>query len=297
MDGATPKSKRLASRAAKNVSGWDQTVPHTATRHALAPPDGSTGDAPTPFYDHWMSMIEATALENRRAAQRDDDDVVPPAHRRWPIHPLIPSIAGLIVVAVAARVFLVPALSQRQPPIVTADAHHSPEERSPVVDKAATQDKLAETTVPAIEPDSLEPTSVEGKRTGIAAEPVAAAKSDERNLDAAEQPIENLTREQPPPANARLPWAIETGAVEPADGAVEPADGAVEPADGPPAIRIARAVSDVKLRAGPGNGQPVVATISRGTSVEVINCRAWCEVIFAGQRGWVYKSYLGGSSN
>jgi uncharacterized protein YraI len=53
----------------------------------------------------------------------------------------------------------------------------------------------------------------------------------------------------------------------------------------------------VKLRAGPGNGQPVVATISRGTSVEVINCRAWCEVIFAGQRGWVYKSYLGGSSN
>jgi hypothetical protein len=27
--------------------------------------------------------------------------------------------------------------------------------------------------------------------------------------------------------------------------------------------------------------------------VEVIACRQWCEVIFSGQRGWVYKGFIG----
>jgi SH3-like domain-containing protein len=68
----------------------------------------------------------------------------------------------------------------------------------------------------------------------------------------------------------------------------------VDPAkDHPVAIPIASTISDVRMRAGPGNGQAVLATIPKGRPVEVIECRQWCEVIFAGQRGWVYKSFIG----
>lgn len=281
MNSATPKSRSLAGRAAKSVSRGDQTLPYTAMDHAAASSGGCTRDAPTPFYDHLMSIIHATALENGRAAQHDEGDAVShAAHPRWRIHPLIPCIAGLIVVAAAGRVFLVPEVSQRQPPIVTADADNAFKERSRVVDKAAAPDGLAERPVPTAGPDGLEPTGIEGKRTdegriGVGA--VVAAKSDERPLDAAGQP----KREQPPTADAPspLPGAIETGSVERADD--------------PPAIRIARVVSDVNMRAGPSNGQSVLATISRGSHVEVINCRQWCEVIFSGQRGWIYKSFIG----
>jgi hypothetical protein len=55
----------------------------------------------------------------------------------------------------------------------------------------------------------------------------------------------------------------------------------------------ARVIRAVNLRAGPDNGAAVLTTIPDGGAVEVIECRHWCEVVFAGQRGWVYKSFLG----
>jgi hypothetical protein len=270
MNGTTAKSRSLAGRAAKNISRGDQTVSHTAMNHAAASSRGCTGDVPTPFYDHLMSMIHATALENGHAAHHDGGDTLSrAAHPPRRIHILIPCIAGLIVLAATGRVLLVPEMRQRQPPIVIADADNAPDERPRVVDKAVTPDELAERPVPAAEPDGLERIGVEGKRTA------------EGRIGTGQQ-IANSTSEQPPPADApsSLPSAIETASVERADD--------------PPAIRFARVVSDVNMRAGPSNGQAVLATISRGSPVEVINCRQWCEVIFAGQRGWVYKSFIGG---
>jgi Bacterial SH3 domain len=265
MNGATPKSRSLAGRAAKIVSCGDQTA----------------GEAPTPFYDQLMSMIHATALENRRAGQPDVGDAVShAAHPWWRVHPLIPCIAGLIVIAATGRSLLAPEVSQRQPPIVTADAYKAREERLRVVDKA-TSDELAGRHVPAAEPGGLERSGVEGERTaegGIGAEGLVTEKSDEQPVDADGKLIANSKSEQPPPPDATS--SIETGSVKRADD--------------PPATRIARVVSDVSMRAGPSKGQTVLATISRGSSVEVINCREWCEVIFAGQRGWIYRSFIGG---
>ena len=57
--------------------------------------------------------------------------------------------------------------------------------------------------------------------------------------------------------------------------------------------RVARAVKDVNLRAGPDNSEPVVVVIPDGRPVEVVDCNQWCEVIFDGHRGWVYKSLIG----
>jgi hypothetical protein len=83
-------------------------------------------------------------------------------------------------------------------------------------------------------------------------------------------------------APSSLSSAIETGSVERAGNA--------------DAARIARVASDVRLRAGPSNGDVVLATVPGGRLVEVIGCRAWCEVIFSGQRGWVYKGFIGPSA-
>jgi uncharacterized protein YraI len=67
---------------------------------------------------------------------------------------------------------------------------------------------------------------------------------------------------------------------------------AIDRANHPVATQVTRVISGVSMRAGPSNGQPVLATIPRGSSIEVIKCRDWCEVIFAGRRGWVYKSFI-----
>jgi hypothetical protein len=67
----------------------------------------------------------------------------------------------------------------------------------------------------------------------------------------------------------------------------------IDGAGDPVATRVARTISDVRMRAGPSNGQAVVAAIPGGSALEVIKCRAWCEVVFAGQRGWVYKGFIG----
>ena len=50
--------------------------------------------------------------------------------------------------------------------------------------------------------------------------------------------------------------------------------------------------SGVNMRAGPGNGQPVLAAIPAGSPIQVVKCTYWCEVIYAGQRGWVYKTFI-----
>jgi hypothetical protein len=72
-----------------------------------------------------------------------------------------------------------------------------------------------------------------------------------------------------------------------------PASKAEPPVADTTPIRMARIKSDVNMRAGPSNTQPVVATLARGSAVELLECRAWCEVIFRGQRGWVYKGFVG----
>lgn len=46
----------------------------------------------------------------------------------------------------------------------------------------------------------------------------------------------------------------------------------------------------VTLRAGPGNGFPVVGRIPAGAHVDIHGCisgGAWCDVTFSGERGWV----------
>jgi hypothetical protein len=48
----------------------------------------------------------------------------------------------------------------------------------------------------------------------------------------------------------------------------------------------------VNMRAGPDNEAPVVAVVPAGGRVTVTSCKFWCEVVFDGERGWVYNEFV-----
>jgi hypothetical protein len=318
-DVTMPKSEPLADHAAGDVSHGDQAASNTTTTHPAASPEGATEGAPTPFYDHLMSMVQATALENGDELQDDPLDLAPPVtHHGWRMPYLMPFAAGLIVAVAAGGALIASKVGRTEPPVVAADS--APEAAPQLVGSATTAAEPAEKPFPAPGPDGQGPIGVEENKTaegGTGAAPVLAANPDEPPgaVPVSGEPGENLgpgvetggvgpadtqvatkamgpdpidpaadpVAEQPAPADA--PWSLE---VEPATETGPTADRATAAA----ATHIARVVSHVNMRAGPSNGQAVLAQIPKGSPVEVIVCRSWCEVTFAGQRGWVYKTFI-----
>ena len=53
-----------------------------------------------------------------------------------------------------------------------------------------------------------------------------------------------------------------------------------------------RILRTVTMRSGPKKGAAAIGTIPARSSVQVMNCRQWCEVVYNGKHGWVYKSYV-----
>lgn len=57
----------------------------------------------------------------------------------------------------------------------------------------------------------------------------------------------------------------------------------------------AQVTADLNMRAGPGTEYPVIRTIPHGGDVDVYGCvrgYTWCDVSWAGRRGWVSARYL-----
>ena len=52
------------------------------------------------------------------------------------------------------------------------------------------------------------------------------------------------------------------------------------------------ATGNVNLRAGPGTNYARIGTIPRGAPVNVLRCGRWCEVVYAGRKGWASASYF-----
>jgi hypothetical protein len=276
-------------------------------------------------------MIEATAQENQRAL---DDRRAPQnkgatgllpgtadagnglgTHPRRNRH-LILCIAGLVVAATVGSFIFASKVTERQPSAEAADG--AIERKSTAVGSANTTDEPVTRPLPSEGPDGSGAVRVEEKRTDETGG-VVAAPSDDRTVATplAGQRTEKLGSDAEPrlaedAAEARAPAEvlpsdpIAAGDIASEEPRPPQAPSSAQPAsetgstidrtrEHPVAIRMAPTISDVRMRAGPGNGQPVLATIPRGRPVEVIECRQWCEVIFAGQRGWVYKTFIGAS--
>jgi hypothetical protein len=48
----------------------------------------------------------------------------------------------------------------------------------------------------------------------------------------------------------------------------------------------------VTMRSGPKSGTSAIDTIPAKTAIEVISCEKWCEIVYEGKRGFVYKSFV-----
>ena len=57
----------------------------------------------------------------------------------------------------------------------------------------------------------------------------------------------------------------------------------------------ARVTAAVNLRTGPRKGSSVALVVPAGSAVKVLSCDGWCQVVYNGKKGWVYKSFLTGS--
>lgn len=77
----------------------------------------------------------------------------------------------------------------------------------------------------------------------------------------------------------------ETAAVKAIEAETKPA----EASQGGKAAVIKRSVN---MRAKPQKGGAVLGVIPAKTSVELVSCTQWCEIVFNGKRGYVYKSYV-----
>ncbi len=64
--------------------------------------------------------------------------------------------------------------------------------------------------------------------------------------------------------------------------------GLAQSAHGAPGV----AKGSVNLRAGPGTNYARIATIPAGARVNVLRCGRWCEVIYAGRKGWASAAYI-----
>jgi hypothetical protein len=270
-----------------------------------------------------MSMIHATALENERASH-DNAGAPFVADHKPRMSPLAPCIAGLIVAAAVGRAALAPDMGQ-EPPAVVADADRAFEASARMPANAVVPEQAVAERAPTAEPDGDgSPVGAAGARTaeggGTAAGAAAPAESGERpgattpaGPSIGGRVLEVETRDEPSAVAQTSTGAMQPAGAAPGAPAIDPGSepplpgapswqpwaivtGSIERADGPVAVRAAWVVSDVNMRAGPGNGEAVLARIPTGRPVEVIgNSRGWCEVVFAGQRGWIYKRFIGAS--
>lgn len=58
------------------------------------------------------------------------------------------------------------------------------------------------------------------------------------------------------------------------------------------ATGIGRILRPVTMRAGPKKNAAAIGTVPARTSVQVVSCKQWCEIVYGGKRGFIYKSYI-----
>jgi len=53
-----------------------------------------------------------------------------------------------------------------------------------------------------------------------------------------------------------------------------------------------RILHGVTMRAGPKKGAAALTTIPAKTVVQVVSCKQWCEIVYKGRHGFIYKSFV-----
>ena len=94
----------------------------------------------------------------------------------------------------------------------------------------------------------------------------------------------------PAPTAAGTPDGAQTAAIPKAQPAVgDPGKAKPEKTMAAGNGRIVRAVT---MRSGPKKNASAIDTIPARTSVQVLSCKQWCQIVHNGKTGWIYKSYI-----
>jgi hypothetical protein len=135
----------------------------------------------------------------------------------------------------------------------------------------------------ALKPATAAPKFPGEEKMPPAAPTMAYAEQDDadRKFDASAKEAGDTTDETATAAIATVPLPASAPFPEPRAGEAEEAAG-----------REARVTKYVNLRSGPTDESKVVAVVPAKASVSVLDCKAWCEVVFDGKKGWIYKRFI-----
>jgi len=66
--------------------------------------------------------------------------------------------------------------------------------------------------------------------------------------------------------------------------------------DDAPVTGNAQIIRGANMRSRPKSGSKVLGTVPKGATVQLVDCDAWCEIVYKGRRGYVYKDFIAGGS-
>lgn len=164
-------------------------------------------------------------------------------------------------------------------PAKTATPQVSPPEATTVADAEEDVEPL----------DSTDPRWV--APTDNAASPAAGAKPQAQTAEAGETVAAYAEDDggiADSAATAAIPTAKPILQEAPEAGAKKQAEEDVAEAAG----RAGRTVRAVTMRARPSSRGGVLGTVPGRADVQVVSCSQWCEIVYKGKRGFVYRSFL-----
>ncbi|OHV68285.1 peptide-binding protein [Mesorhizobium sp. LCM 4577] len=189
--------------------------------------------------------------------------------------------ADAVTPTTAAREASIPALAPNSPRWTASDAQTPP---APTDDQPAPS-KQAAATNPAQSTDTAFAEADAENDASNALSQVAGAASE--TSTAAKKPGDKMDGAQTaaiPEAKPQVPDPQPAAADDSAQPKPKPQKAGAA-ANG----RILRAVT---MRSGPKKGAAAIITVPAKASVQVMNCKQWCEIVYNGKHGWVYKSYV-----
>lgn len=137
----------------------------------------------------------------------------------------------------------------------------------------------------------LQPSAATGENAAAGTGPIALAGPSPTD---AKEPMDGTETAAIAPEDLKPKQTAKVKPDKPAEAKVDDDD-----ADLPPGVssstRAVQITKGANMRSRPKSGSSVLAVVPKGASVQLVSCSAWCEIIYDGRRGYVYKDFIGGA--
>ena len=201
--------------------------------------------------------------------------------------------ADAVAPVTVARAAAIPALASNNPRWTAADGGNAPAQTSQT---QASQAQASQAQTSQAQTSQVAASTTEEKPSDPAfAEPAAETDaSDALSKVVAPTPATGQADAKKPDDGAQTAAIPEATPQVPGDqpAADDTAQQAKPKTQKVSAAANGRILRPVTMRTGPKKGAAAIATVPARASVQVLNCKHWCEIVYNGKHGWVYKSYV-----